>query len=328
MKLTPQNFNKILAIWGETHDIYAPKRYAGKGIYSDTDCIRYGAVQTAEEIVFDQKAEYSFKEALLKNGERLFYFTENQTMESEAPAKKPLIFLRSCDLHALTRLDEMYYKNGAPDYYYDRLRKDAKFILMGCSSSFENCFCVSMGTNQCDAYDGAINVLEHGFDLEIKDETLLVPTYEAKPFTPDFVTENDTKVEIPTTLPENIYTHPVWDEYATRCIGCGRCNFVCPTCTCFSMQDIYYKENGKVGERRRVIASCMVDGFSDMAGGHSFRGKKSDRMRYKVLHKIWDYRQKFNHTMCVGCGRCDDVCPEYISFAHIIEKLSKLSKED
>ena len=29
----------------------------------------------------------------------------------------------------------------------------------------------------------------------------------------------------------------------------------------------HYSENGRAGERRRVWASCMVDGFTDVAGG-------------------------------------------------------------
>ena len=75
-------------------------------------------------------------------------------------------------------------------------------------------------------------------------------------------------------MPENIDSNEmignsIWDEYDTRCIGCGRCNFVCPTCSCFTMQDIFYKENENVGERRRVWASCQVDGYTDIAGGNS-----------------------------------------------------------
>ena len=31
--------------------------------------------------------------------------------------------------------------------------------------------------------------------------------------------------------------------------------------------------------------------------------------------------------MCVGCGRCDDVCPEYISFSHCLNRLSDAMKE-
>ena len=98
------------------------------------------------------------------------------------------------------------------------------------------------------------------------------------------------------------------------------------------MQDIFYTDNGKAGERRRVWASCHVDGYTDMAGGHAFRNDKGQRMRFKVLHKVNDYKRRFGTHMCIGCGRCDDVCPEYISFANCINKLNTLvndtAKED
>ncbi len=144
--------------------------------------------------------------------------------------------------------------------------------------------------------------------------------------TPDFVTENKIKVELPDSVPTSVRTSTLWDEYDSRCIACGRCNFVCPTCTCFTMQDLFYSENGKAGERRRVVASCMVDGYTDVHGG-SYRQKKSERMRFKVLHKIADFKTKFGYQMCVGCGRCDDVCPEYISFSNAVNKVAKEVKE-
>ena len=116
----------------------------------------------------------------------------------------------------------------------------------------------------------------------------------------------------------------MWQEYAGRCIGCGRCNFVCPTCTCFTMQDIFYRDNENAGERRRVWASCQVDGYSDIAGGISFRKDQGERMRFKVLHKIYNYKNRFGYHMCVGCGRCENVCPEYISYIHCLHKLSEI----
>ncbi len=115
----------------------------------------------------------------------------------------------------------------------------------------------------------------------------------------------------------------MWQEYGSRCIGCGRCNFVCPTCTCFTMQDIFYKDNPKAGEWRRVWASCQVDGYSDIAGGHSFRQSQGERMRFKVLHKVADYKKRFGYHMCVGCGRCENVCPEYISYVACLQKLKE-----
>ena len=98
------------------------------------------------------------------------------------------------------------------------------------------------------------------------------------------------------------------------------------------MQDVFYTDNGKVGERRRVGSSCMVDGYSNVAGGGQYRKKQGERMRFKVLHKIRDYRKRFGYDMCVGCGRCDDICGEYISFSHIINKVAaaveEMEKED
>ena len=93
------------------------------------------------------------------------------------------------------------------------------------------------------------------------------------------------------------------------------------------MQDVFYTDNGKVGERRSGGASCMVDGYTNVAGGGQYRRKNGERMRFKVLHKISDFKKRFGYQMCVGCGRCDDICPEYISFSNIINKVSQASKE-
>ena len=87
------------------------------------------------------------------------------------------------------------------------------------------------------------------------------------------------------------------------------------------------QDNQKCGERRRVWASCQVHGFTDMAGVHSFRQTNGQKMRFKVMHKIYDYKKRFGYHMCVGCGRCDDICPEYISFSNCINKLEKAMDE-
>ena len=83
-------------------------------------------------------------------------------------------------------------------------------------------------------------------------------------------------------------------------------------------------DNENAGERRRVWASCQVDGYSDIAGGISFRKDQGERMRFKVLHKIQNYKNRFGYPMCVGCGRCENVCPEYISYIECLNKLSAI----
>ena len=202
---------------------------------------------------------------------------------------------------------------------------------MGCEKSFNNCFCVDMGTNTCDHYEAYIHLAEDQVAFDIKCEELLsdakLKAMETTEVTPKFVTENPVHVEIPEKLDLRIIYSDMWEEYSERCIACGRCNFVCPTCTCFTMQDIFYQDNHKCGERRRVWASCQVNGYTDMAGGHKFRENKGQRMRFKVMHKIYDFKKRNGYHMCVGCGRCDDVCPEYISFSNCINKLGKAMDE-
>lgn len=318
----------LFAAWAKRYDIFAPVLMEGEGCFSDTDVIRYGKVSSLDEIVWDKKSDYSFKEVLLHINETLFYFTEDQTLVSKGPKKDLLIFLRACDLHAVKRLDEIYLKNGFEDFYYARIRERARFVLMGCETTCVSGFCVSMGTNRAEDYDVYLKLEENRVYADIRWEELekdmkqAAKVQEAEVI-PDAVTKNREEVTLPKKLSGESFGKEIWKEYGERCIGCGRCNFVCPTCTCFTMQDIFYKDNPKAGERRRVWASCQVDGYTDMAGGIAFRKTQGERMRFKVMHKIYDYEKRFGYPMCVGCGRCDDVCPEYISYSNCINRLAK-----
>lgn len=324
-QLSKERANEIFHQWSEKYNIFAPVLKEGEGCFSDTDIIRYGKVSCLDEIEWNKKSDYSFKEILLAINETLFYFTEDQTIVPKGPEKDILIFLRSCDFHAVKRLDEIYLKNGFEDFYYARVRERAKFVLMGCESTCQSGFCVSMGTNKSDNYDAYIKVDGDVVTMDLKWDELAVSVEgeAAAEVTPDYVTENIEKVTLPKNLSNESFTKEIWKEYGDRCIKCGRCNFVCPTCTCFTMQDIFYKDNAKVGERRRVWASCQIDGYTEMAGGHGFRKSQGDRMRFKVMHKIYDYEKRFGYPMCVGCGRCDDVCPEYISYSNCVNRLAK-----
>lgn len=329
-RIHTDRMNEILEIWQENAIIYAPRLFRGEGEFSDTDSIRYGEITKIEEIVFDQKSAFSFKEILLPLSETLFYFTEDLVKEADASEKKIIIFLRSCDLHGVRRLDQMYLENGAEDYYYARIRSQIHFVLMGCESAFENCFCVDMESNVSTQYDGYIEKQGQDIYADIQKESwksLFAVSSEEEEVRPKYVAETKVRVQIPDILSPDVMKASLWEQYDKRCIACGRCNFVCPTCTCFTMQDIFYTDNARSGERRRVQASCMVDGFTDVAGGGSYRQKNGQRMRFKTLHKVYDYKKRNGYHMCVGCGRCDDVCPEYISFSHIINQLGNAMEE-
>lgn len=322
-------FNDFLEKIGQEYKIYAPVLLEGKGTFSDTDTIRYDQITSIDQIVFNEKSQFSPKEIILPITQTLFYFTEDSIIEAKVEDKKILIFLRSCDIHAIKRLDQIYLNNGYEDSYYKKLRDKVKFVLMECENSFENCFCVSMGSNITDEYNLFVRESNGQVSIECKDESFgeYFKGMEEAPVKPTFIDSNETKVNIPENLDQRVFNWEGWKEYSSRCIACGRCNTVCGTCTCFTMQDIFYKDNKNTGERRRVWASCQVDGYTDMAGGHSFRKDKGDRMRFKVMHKVYDFNKRFGYHMCVGCGRCDDICPEYISFSNCVNKLNKAMEE-
>lgn len=331
IKLRISDFDNVLKEMKSNFKFFAPKVFEGKGRCSDTDMVRYGEISKVSEIVFDKKSAFSPKEVLLPITQTLFFYTEDKCIEPNEESYSPVIFLRSCDIHAVKRFDDIYLRNGFEDPYYKKTREKAKFILIGCEKSFDSCWCVDMGTNKTEDYNASIKVDEDFAYLDIKDEELLeffrdVPKVEEE-VKPDFVLENKVKVNIPEDLDTRIFKSDMWNEYSERCIACGRCNFVCPTCTCNTMQDIVSDDNPKVGERRRVWAGCQVQGFTTMAGGHEFRKTNGEKMRFKIMHKVYDYKKRWGYHMCVGCGRCDDICPEYISVSGCINKLEDAFNE-
>lgn len=330
--MNTEEFNNFFRKIEEDYDVYAPVRMEGSGRFSDTDSVRYGKITSIEEIEFNRKSDFSPKEVLLPITQVLFYFTEDNVIEPKTVDRKILIFMRSCDIHAVKRLDQIYLQNGPEDIYYKKVRENVKFILIECNESFENCFCTSMGSNKTEDYSMFVRYIGDKVSIKCKDNELdnyfqNRSSIEKRDVEPEFIKENKVKVSIPENLSINEFQWKGWKEYSSRCIACGRCNTVCGTCSCFTMQDIFYSDNKNAGERRRVWASCEIDKFTDVAGGHSFRKDKGDRMRFKVMHKISDFNRRFGYHMCVGCGRCDDVCPEYISFSNCINKLSNKLKE-
>lgn len=319
----------------ENYTIYAPKKFPGQGRFSDTDLIRYDKVSIPSEIEFLKKSDFPAKEVLAPIHQTLFYFTEDEYKESKVPVKPILIFSRPCDINAIKIQLPIFEGNGGfKDLYYSRLKNIVKFVLIECNGGEDTCFCASMGANKTDDWSFAIRKCCDNYLLNIKDEefVLYLKNKIYADFEPVFVEENETKVTVP-EIPDKetlnaLKTHPFWKEFDGRCISCGACTAACSTCTCFTARDIIYSDNPEVGERRRVSASCQVEGFDKMAGQKEFRSTAGERMRYKVLHKFHDYKARFGERhMCVGCGRCTDRCPAMISITATVQKMTDALNE-
>jgi sulfhydrogenase subunit beta (sulfur reductase) len=105
----------------------------------------------------------------------------------------------------------------------------------------------------------------------------------------------------------NNYEHPRWDEVATRCLTCGNCTMVCPTCFCHTLEDSM-ELTGAAGERRRRLDVCFTVDYSYLHGG-SIRTSPKSRYRQWLTHKLATWIDQFGCSGCVGCGRCITWCP-------------------
>lgn len=327
--------DQVLRALRRDYRVWAPRRFPKQGRYSDTDVVRYAEVEHFSDIVWDVKSDYPAKEAVTPIQQALFYFTEDEYRESKGPAKPVLLLARPCDINAQHIQAKIYAGNGGyDDFYYQRMRGAVRFAMMECGGGDDTCFCVSMGTNRTADYSLALRFSAGGVQVQVADGAF-AQYFEGMPqadYRPAFVEENQLKVELPDLSDKEVRLalkkHPMWKEFDSRCISCGSCTLACSTCTCFTTRDICYGDNPEVGERRRVSASCQVAGFDQMAGQREFRATAGDRMRYKVLHKFHDYKARFGEgDMCVGCGRCTHRCPELISIAATLDKVSAAVRE-
>lgn len=103
----------------------------GAGRFTDVDAIIYDEIKEAKEIELHEKSDYSAKEVLTPLSETLFYFTEDECKEANIDTRPILIFMRSCDMHAIKRQDDIYLRNGQEeDYFFRRRRELVKFVLI------------------------------------------------------------------------------------------------------------------------------------------------------------------------------------------------------
>ncbi|OPX46626.1 4Fe-4S dicluster domain-containing protein [Clostridium thermobutyricum] len=326
-KLSKKEAHNFLLKLQEEYKVFGPKAYKGEGRYSDIDSIRYGEINSFDEVVYEKKSNYSPKEVLLPINHLYAVKIGEQVIKNyEKEDKKKLIILRSCDIHAIERLDKKFSK----DEYYNEKRKGVKFIVMECPKAFDTCYCLSVGTNKTDNYSMGIRFLEDGISIKIKDsdfDKFIDDSYSKDNFELAFATENTTKVNVPHMENWDKQTFdktkelPLWKEYSKRCIGCGSCNISCPTCTCLTTKEVK-SETSDVIEIRRIWNGCQL------VKSNSLKKKNLSeivptRIRQRVLDKFYMSQvETSNEQDCVGCGRCTDICPRLINFSNTVNRFS------
>jgi len=117
------------------------------------------------------------------------------------------------------------------------------------------------------------------------------------------------------------FENPIWATIHGKCLACGTCTWMCPTCHCFDISD---EVKGNDGVRIRSWDSCMFPLFTKETSGHNPRTSQKERWRQRVMHKFKYYVDNFNAIACVGCGRCVMSCPVNLDIRKVVEDIAKI----
>jgi len=278
---------------------------------------------------------HSPKKFLFPNWEKLFRFRlgGRVLLEPEKAAAPRVVFgLHPCDIHAVRVLDDCLFEGEADSAY--RAKREATLLVGVDCLPDEHCFCTSMGTDRvAGGFDLFLHRVDAGYLVQTgsaRGEALLthhaprVAARGSEPPLPLQVKQCETHLQFPVEslapLLGGVYDHSLWKEIGERCLGCGACTLLCPSCYCFNVQD-RLDLNLEGGERLRTWDSCQFDQFTKVAGGSDFRANQADRQRHRFFRKykyLWEQHQR---TACVGCGRCSRECLARIEPAAVLNDL-------
>lgn len=248
---------------------------------------------------------------------------------AEAPRERfAFIGVRGCELHAIAIQDKVFCDGPYPDTAYAARRRDAFIVAVNCGQAGGTCFCVSMETGpKAEAgFDLSLTELidgdAHCFLVEIGSEAGadMMERVPHEPATEAQIAAAAAAVEqaasqmgrsldtngLKELLQDNL-EHQRWDEVAERCLTCGNCTMVCPTCFCTTVEDHSDLMN-QSAERVRTWDSCFTMDYSYIHGG-SVRASTRSRYRQWMTHKLANWIDQFGTSGCVGCGRCISWCP-------------------
>jgi ferredoxin len=255
------------------------------------------------------------------------------------PEPQPLVLfgVRPCDLRAITVLEPVF-GGGYPDPYWRRRRELTTVVGLGCTEPGPYCFCVAWGISPVAApeADLMLTPVDPGYLVQSqspKGEELLRRSgvsLQAAGTEPAVLRERRTaeltarfrRLIDPTGVEaaaERLFDHPYWRELARRCLGCGICTYVCPTCHCFNVIDRTAPDGS--GGRYRCWDSCLFERFTLQASGHNPRPTRAERLRNRLLHKLSYHRSRYGLEGCTGCGRCVAACPVNIDITEVVADL-------
>ncbi len=298
---------------------------------------KFAPYTSGGQVSLDGRTLLPPKDVFFPQTEKMYKFSTDGMAGSletllEAPKHQMLFGVRPCDVKSIHELDHVFLTKGFVDEFYQSKRDRTFLVSIGCNGPAEpTCFCQSMGVNpqESDAVDvhlfdlgseyGAVAKSENGEAFLQKYASFFNEAEVQLPAISEFALKPD--VEGITEKLQQMFDHPLWEEVSRKCLGCGACTYLCPTCHCF---DISGRVAGNQGFKFRCWDSCMFSEYTRMAGGHNPRPSKKERVRNRFLHKLQYFPERYGDLLCTGCGRCLSKCPVNMDITNIIKQIREV----
>jgi len=316
----------------KTYKIFAPQQKEDKIFIDELNNIN-------KLILGNQLPEYSFKRFFVPECEKLFDYKNKKLLEEKRGngEKTALLGLNILDLKAVLLYDLVFID----DYYYQQRRKNILIIAHDVVPEDKNNLSKMKFSGEIlDNFPYDIFLTKDQSQKlkyeESKDYKIVAGSPQGKEILNKFgygnyldksmrtITKpspNEMVQKIKEVMLSN--KHPeIWEELGKKCIECGKCTLVCPTCFCFRIDDQPSLEP-TVGQRTRCWDSCFYQEFSEISGGFKFLKTTAQRIHYWYMHKFGRIPEEYGMTGCVGCHRCAQVCPAGIDIEEIIKKLTR-----
>jgi len=261
-------------------------------------------------------------------------------MTQHPAPSRAVIAARACDLRALEILERTQTGGPHADPAFAANRIGLFTVAVDCTHPAPTCFCDTAGSGpavdhghdlaltELDAPNGVVYLVRAGSD----EGRTIVDALHLSEAPRALVRQADLELryaarELIRELPVNAAVvvrqpdHPHWDDVAARCLTCGNCTAVCPTCFCTDMDD-QISLDGSTSTRTRVWDTCFSQEYSHLGAG-PHRSSAASRYRQWLTHKLGTWYDHYDESGCVGCGRCITWCPVGIDLTAEIESLGR-----
>jgi len=326
----------LLDAVGREMDLYVPKKVEQHFVYDrynpdDATSLEFNDIRTCTPV----------KEFLFPMRELAAALPK--PLETDEVKPFAVFGLKDCDLRCLEILDKVFAEQDFEDQLYIKRRDNMFIIASDCYEPGKSCFCSLLDGQGFakNGFDLNVSKIRDGFIVEAGSQkgqdfikkhsqlftdapdTLSAQRDENRAEVQKQLEQNNSEYKLDSAVNEivaNSVDSEVFDAEAKNCVECQACTRVCPTCHCFYLYDTKQKD---YFTKMKMWDSCLRQAYAAVAGGANPRKMLGDRIKHRLMHKFVYFLDRYGINMCVGCGRCMDVCIGGIDTRAMLKKLNE-----